>query len=67
MQIEECEDPSSKKKLVRFYFKCLDPSKLEFPELNREFNAKKFEAGEAYPFQIYQIKFSNSSGNLLLA
>jgi hypothetical protein len=25
VQIEECEDPSSKKKLVRFYFKSLEP------------------------------------------
>jgi hypothetical protein len=66
VQIEECEDPSTKKKLVRFYFKSLEPQRLEFPELNREFNAKKFEAGEEHAFQIYQIKFSNPSNNPLL-
>jgi hypothetical protein len=52
---------------VRFYFKSLEPQKLEFPELNREFNAKSFEAGEPHAFQIYQIKFGNCSGSPLLA
>lgn len=67
MQIEECEEPNSKKKLVRFYFRSLDHHKLEFPSLNHDFNKKKFESGELATFQIYLIKFANASNSSLLA
>ena len=66
MQIEEAVETNTHKKLIRFYFQSLEPEKLEFPQLNRTFDRKAFEANYSHSFQIYLVKFTNKINTHLL-
>ena len=66
VQIEEAVETNTHKKLIRFYFQSLEPEKLEFPQLNRTFDRKAFEANYSHSFQIYLVKFTNKINTHLL-